>query len=175
MKQKPTLPSFQIRVHWSRGAKLYSVLVSGPMAIISIGLIPWMFETRWGKLLQPYKESGVTLLLIAFSFSMAFAGILFFNGYYRLAKRQPEALSTSATAHLMIAAPAITLLVIEFARSTEIFWITLSAPMNTGKVNIHWMLLGWIVVHVYCALFLALTDTSWQVVLAARKRLPPTK
>lgn len=138
--------------------QIYTATVAAPMSAAAVGLAVWMNRTLAGGLLEGYRREGVVLMLGAFTLSLLFAAALFFAGFYRAVRQKNDALLLAATGHLIVVAPAITMLVLDYLRNAEAFWQQLGSPLNGKGWALHWSLLVWILIHVYTALAVSLAD-----------------
>lgn len=128
---------------------------------ISLGLSLWVISSRFGGLLEGAAPLGITLLTVASTLSFWAGAFLFFSGVWRMVDEKGEALIMASTGHIIVAFPAITLLVVDFLRAgQESFVNELVDAVDRGAFVPEFRLVVWIVFHVYVALFLALADHS---------------
>lgn len=143
---------------WPRWALAYAYIVAIPMTFISLGI--------GGQLAYDYSyiftagSAGSLLLLIAFLLSFVIGSLLFAVGAQRVLTNQSEALTFTASAHLMILLPTLTILLVEFWRAEHLFISELNTALTNSRLNLEVVFIIWLVIHAYFALFLALVDNT---------------
>jgi hypothetical protein len=143
---------------WPLWIKIYSVVVGGPMVGICLGLAIWVFTSRFGGLLDNADGTATLLLMVASAMLLCLGAYLFFTGVFGVVNSKVDALLMLATGHLIVAAPGITLLLVDFLRNQDRFLHRLVNAVDDGFIVAELRLIGWVLFHIYLAMILALSD-----------------
>lgn len=130
------------------------------MVGICCGLGVWVFSSRFGGLLDDADMTATLLLMIASAMLLALGAYLFFTGVWAVVNNRTDALIMTATGHLIVAGPAITLLIVDFFRNQERFINELVSNANAGFTGSVFRLLAWVIFNIYLALILSLADSG---------------
>jgi len=157
-EKKKASPS--LHIHWPAWARIYAFVVALPLIFVLAVLAIWIFPSRFGGLLEDYQPTGVTLLSMAFAISFLSGAYLFFAAFRRIINHQPESLAIASTGHLVITAPAVAILVVEYLRNSVVFLSEMADLFESGSLTWHWLLIAWLLLNIYASLFLALSDNT---------------
>lgn len=145
---------------WPLWSKVYAAFVAVPMIFVSIGIAFWIVRTNLGGALDNMTGISVTITIGVFALAFLFTGWLFGLAVQRVVTDQAEALVFAATAHLMMAIPAIVFTIIAFVQSETLYLADLQRLINDAELNRESSLLFWMVSHTYIGLFLAMADNT---------------
>lgn len=143
---------------WPRWALAYTYLVAIPMVFISLGIgVRLIYDYR--DILSEGSLGGL-LLLIAFLLSFVIGALMFAVGAQRVLSNESEALIYTASGHMMLLLPSLTILLVEFWRYQNTFINDINRGLTENRLTLDMIFIIWLVVHAYFALFLAFTDNT---------------
>ncbi len=148
------------RVEWPLWAKVYAVVVAAPMIGVCLGLSYWFVKTRIGGAVADGPPLALWTLLGTLVVAFVVSGILFGISVNRMIAEDAEALLFAATAHVLIAIPALVFLLVQLAYDSNRFLDELYYAFARREFILEFKLAIWLVFHIYMAVVVALADNT---------------
>ncbi len=143
---------------WPRWALAYTYLVAIPMVFISLGIgVRIIYDYR-----DIFSEGSLGTLLLLISFLLAFiiGALMFAVGAQRVLNNESEALTFTASGHLMLLLPTLTILLVEFWQYENALISDLNKGLTENRLTLDMIFIVWLLVHAYFALILAFMDNT---------------
>lgn len=148
------------RVEWPLWSKIYGVTVAAPMIAVCVGLAFWFVTTRIGGTVSDGPAAAVWTLIGTLAVAFVAAAWLFFLAVQRMIGEQNEALLFAATAHILIATPALVFLLVSLFHDPNRFVDEIYYAVVRRNFVIELKLALWMTIHIYLGTILALADRT---------------